>query len=399
MFKLLFENYPLFTEKRIRQRRISQELWDTLIQEWKRDPILEVSEIGKTYLQKPIHQIKYGQGPIHICAWSQMHGDEATATMAIVDLLLFLTQKEHKFAWFGENMHQKISLFILPRLNHDGANLWARETALGIDMNRDAKTLFSPEARILYDWAEKIQPTFAFNLHDQNRLYSVGNTQHQTHIALLATTGDACGTWSDSRIRAAKLANRLTRQLTEYIPHKIAKWADEYNPRAFGDTFQSLNYGSILLESGGAGWDLEKHSLRKLNTCLLLDSFHAIAEGLWQEESTESYQNLLPNERNLVDLKLRQAPLDFEGKQRADIAFNLQENLNERGEIEFSWVIEDIGDMSTYFGLTDIDASSFQKAEPILLKKEKTYTNLIFLKNNKICFSLIDYTQKINKSL
>ena len=397
MFELLYDQYHLYSEKRIRQRRISQELWDTLIQEWSGNPFLEVTEIGKTYLQKPIHQIKYGQGPIRICAWSQMHGDEATATIAIVDLLIFLTHYSRTIGLGWEKLHQKISLYIIPRLNHDGANLWTRETALGIDMNRDAQTLFSPEAQILYHWAEKIQPTFAFNLHDQNRLYSVGNTEHQTHIAFLATAGDELGTWSESRIRAAKLANRLTRQLMAYIPHKIAKWTDEYNPRAFGDTFQSLNYGLILLESGGAGWDLEKQSLRKLNTCLLLDSLYAISEGLWQEESTDSYESLLTNERNLADLKLRQAPLDPKGNHRADIILNIHEQVNEQGEIEYSWIIEEIGDMSVYFALTDIDASSFQQAKPQILKKEAIFTDLVFLENDSICFNLTDYTHKINK--
>ncbi|MHA8050372.1 M14 family zinc carboxypeptidase [Aquirufa sp. ROCK-SH2] len=397
MFNNFYQHYHSFQETRIKERRFSDETWQILLAEWKNNPLFQINEIGRTYENRAIHEIKFGIGPIKIAAWSQMHGDEATATMAIADILLFLSQKGDDFEVLRKNLHQKISLHIIPKLNADGASKWQRETALGIDMNRDAQKLHTTEARILSNWADKIKPQFAFNLHDQNRLYSAGNTKHQTHIALLATPGDKAGTWTESRIRAAKLANRLTKQLKPYLENKIAKWTDEYERRAFGDTFQSRGYGLLLIESGGAGWDLEKQSLRKLNACMLLDAFHAIAESKWEEENTELYIQLPTNEKSIVDIKITNAPITADNLQRADLVINLKEKVSKDSKIAFSWTIEDIGDMSHLYGLIEIDGSRFElgKSHKIILEGE--YNELIFTEKDKIAFKLTDYTNKINQ--
>ena len=397
MYKTIENFYDLFKETRIKERAFSYELWLNLIEEWKKSPLLSVSEIGKSYEDLPIHQVVFGIGPIHICAWSQMHGDEATATMALADIFLFLSNKSTELIKLREILHQKITLYVIPRLNADGAKRWTRETALGIDMNRDAGKLNSPEAKILHDWAHEINPLFSFNLHDQHRLYSVGNTPHQTHIALLATTGDESGTWSDSRLRAGKLANRLTKIVEKIYPNKIAKWTDEYNPRAFGDDFQAQGFGLILLESGGAEWDLEKQTLRKTNACLLLDAFYAIANEEWKIEDLSAYESLLTNERNIFDIKLINAPLRKNDTNiRADIGLNIYEEYID-GKINFMWTLEEIGDLSIYSGLTEIDANDYQLSLPIFLEKGKNYTSIEMTLDFQTIFDLTDYTNKINK--
>jgi Zinc carboxypeptidase len=397
MYKNIENSYHSFKEVRIKERTFSYELWLNLIEEWKKSPMLSVSEIGKTYEGEPIHQVVFGKGPIHICAWSQMHGDEATATMALADIFLFLSGKSHELSEFREKLHQKITLYVIPRLNADGAKRWTRETALGIDMNRDAIKKNSPEAKILNEWAQKIKPAFSFNLHDQHRLYSVGNTPHQTHIALLATTGDESGTWTDSRLRAGKLANRLAQIVEKIYPNKIAKWTDEYNQRAFGDYFQAQGFGLLLLESGGAGWDLEKQSLRKTNACLLLDAFYAIATEEWKNENLQTYESLLTNERNIFDIKLLNAPLRKNDiNVRSDIGLNICEEYA-NGKITFMWTLEEIGDLNFYTGLTEIDASNYQLSEPAFFEKGKNYTSLRMTNNGGFVFDLTHYTNKINK--
>lgn len=397
MYKTIENSYDSFKEVRIKERAFSYELWLKLINEWGKSPMLTVSEIGKTYEGKPIHEIKFGVGPIHVCAWSQMHGDEATATMALADIFLFLSKSGDDLQKLREILHQKVTLFVIPRLNADGAERWTRETALGIDMNRDAIKLYSPEAKILRNWALQIKPLFSFNLHDQHRLYSVGNTPHQTHIALLTTTGDDKGTWTESRLRAGKLANRLTKIVQGVYPNKAAKWADEYNQRAFGDYCQGQDFGLILLESGGAGWDLEKQSLRKTNACLLLDAFYAIATEEWKTEDITTYQSLLTNERNIFDIKLTNAPLSKENKlARADIGLNIVEEFI-HGKINYTWTIEEIGDLQIFNGLTEINASHFELCNHKILKKGENYDAIKMAKDEKLEFNLIEYTNKINK--
>ena len=391
MFTKAFENYESFRENRLNKRRFSASLWQELINEWSSN--FAVRELGKTEEGRPIHEVKWGEGPLQVIAWSQMHGDEATATMALADIFRLLSSSEKLATKLKQKLHQKITLRIIPRLNADGAERWQRETALGIDMNRDATKQNSVEAQILSAWADEIKPSFAFNLHDQNRLYSVGNSPEQTHIAFLATTGDDEGTWTPSRLRAGQICQRMLSCIMPIIPGKIAKWTDEYESRAFGDTFSSRGYGLVLLESGGAGWDLEKQSLRKLNACLLLDAFCAIADGSYATESITEYEALPTNERAIVDIKITDAPLN--SSVRADVLFNLVETPMTDGNIHYSWVVENIGDMSPFYGLTEIDGKDLHLSPNSSIALGENYTELVLLKDGKPSFKLSDYTHKI----
>lgn len=391
MFTKAFKHYESFRENRLNKRRFSAELWQELITEWSSH--FAIRELGKTEEGRPIHEVKWGEGPIQVIAWSQMHGDEATATMALADIFRLLSLSEGLASELKQKLHQKITLRIIPRLNADGAERWQRETALGIDMNRDATKQNSVEAQILSAWADEIKPSFAFNLHDQNRLYSVGNSPEQTHIAFLATTGNDEGTWTPSRLRAGQICNRMLSQIQSLIPGKIAKWTDEYESRAFGDTFSSRGYGLVLLESGGAGWDLEKHSLRKLNACLLIDAFCAIADESYASESIANYEALPTNERAIVDIKITDAPLS--SSVRADVLFNLVETPMTDGNIHYSWVVENIGDMSPFYGLTEIDGKDLHLSPDSSIALGENYTELVLLKDGKPSFKLSDYTHKI----
>ncbi|MCZ2481532.1 peptidase M14 [Aquirufa nivalisilvae] len=397
IFNSLIEQYESFQEKRISNRRFSEKIWNALLQEWSENSLFSTRKLGETFEGKAIQEIRFGQGPIHIAAWSQMHGDEATATMALADIFLFLSQNETSWLSFKKELHQKVSIFFIPRLNADGANRWTRETALGIDMNRDARTQNSPEAKILAQWLDEIKPLFSFNLHDQNRLYSAGKTPHQTHIALLATAGDEHGTWTASRLRAAKIANQMVRHLQPLLHEKIAKWTDEFEARAFGDYAQGKGYGLVLLESGGAGWDLEKQTLRKYNACLLLAAFYSISTESWRTEETQLYQHLPTNERQIFDILIKNAPLNQEEPiYRADIGLNIQETAQEDGSIGYAWIIEDIGDLSPWYGLTEIDGEALHLHSEKMLKKEGVYHQLVLTKNNQVAFDLHSYTLKIN---
>lgn len=391
MFAKAFEHYDTFRENRLTKRRFSTDLWQELMAEWSTNFAVRI--LGKTQEGRPIQEISWGEGRIDIIAWSQMHGDEATATLALADIFRLLSSSGDFSHEIKQKLHQKITLRIIPRLNADGAERWQRETALGIDMNRDATKQNSVEARILSVWADEIKPSFAFNLHDQNRLYSVGNGPEQTHIAFLATTGDEDGTWTTSRLRAGQICQRMLSQIQPIIPGKIAKWTDEYESRAFGDTFSSQGYGLVLLESGGAGWDLEKHSLRKLNACLIIDALCAIADGSYAAESITEYQALPTNERAIVDIKIKDAPLS--STVRADVLFNLVETPMTDGRIHYSWMVEKIGDMSPFFGLTEIDGKDLHLSPESSIALGENYTELILLKDGKTGFKLSDYTHKI----
>jgi len=395
MFDYFYDEHPNYQEPAITKRRFAATTWENLLSTWSASPHFTVSKLSETTEGRPIQEVRFGEGPIPVIAWSQMHGDEATATMALADIFRFLSLDSEVSRNIREKLHQKISLYVIPRLNADGAERWTRETALGIDMNRDAQAQNSVEARLLSSWADAKKPTFAFNLHDQNRLYSVGKSAHQTHIAFLATAGDEAGTWTPSRTRAAQLANRLTRFTQAYLPNKVAKWTDEFNPQAFGDTFQSRGYGLLLMESGGAGWDLEKQSLRRMNAAILLDALVSIADGTYVNEPIDLYTQLKTNERQLFDIKITDAALDASGKHRADIGLNLVETALPSGEIAYSWSIEEIGDLNYMHALHVCSGKNWTLGEGSTISLGANIHELVFKENETIAFDLRNFTAEI----
>ena len=66
-------------------------------------------------------------------------------------------------------------------LNPDGAERGARRNAQGIDVNRDALNLATPEGRLLKAVRDRHQPILGFNLHDQDRRTTVGDTRPAGH--------------------------------------------------------------------------------------------------------------------------------------------------------------------------------------------------------------------------
>ena len=67
----------------ITQRRIPHAEYWRVVQPMLASPRLRVEEVGRSLLGREIRSITFGNGPTTVLLWSQMHGDEATATMAL----------------------------------------------------------------------------------------------------------------------------------------------------------------------------------------------------------------------------------------------------------------------------------------------------------------------------
>ena len=75
-------------------RRVTADmLWRTL-EEPLQSPWLTVSEVGRSGQGRSLRTITFGEGPVDLLLWSQMHGDEATATRALADLVRFLAARD-----------------------------------------------------------------------------------------------------------------------------------------------------------------------------------------------------------------------------------------------------------------------------------------------------------------
>jgi murein tripeptide amidase MpaA len=82
-----------------------------------------------------------------VLLWSQMHGDESTATSALFDLFEYIRAHRQDAAVRG--ILSSLTLHVIPMLNPDGAERFQRRNVQSIDINRDALRLQTPEGRML----------------------------------------------------------------------------------------------------------------------------------------------------------------------------------------------------------------------------------------------------------
>ncbi|WP_375443317.1 M14 family zinc carboxypeptidase [uncultured Fibrella sp.] len=320
---------------------------------------LSVSPVGTSLEGRSIHQVKAGTGSIPVLLWSQMHGDEATATMAMFDIFRFLQASSDGFDEMRQTILSNTTLYFLPMLNPDGAERFQRRTSADIDMNRDALRLQSPESVLLKSLQQTLKPLVGFNLHDQNPRYSVGRSDKQAVVSFLATAYDPARSINEVRKRSMQLIVGMNRVLQRFIPGQVARYDDEFEPRAFGDNIQKWGTTLILIESGGQVGDPEKMSIRRLNFVAILTALHAIATQSYSEEKIADYQAIPENGRPLFDLLIRNATAMRNGKPYAiDLGINhVEVNTDSARAFSYRSTIEDIGDLSTFHGLTELDAT------------------------------------------
>ena len=320
---------------------------------------LSVSQIGMSLEGRSIHQIQAGTGTISVLLWSQMHGDEATATMALFDIFRFLQASGDEFDAFRQTILANTSLYFVPMLNPDGAERFQRRTSADIDMNRDALRLQSPESVLLRRLQQTLKPLVGFNLHDQGPRYSVGNTGKQAVVSFLATAYDPARSVNDVRKRSMQLIVGMNRTLQQFIPGQVCRYDDEFEPRAFGDNIQKWGTTLVLIESGGQVGDPEKMSIRRLNFVAMLTALHAIATKSYSEEKIADYQAIPENTRTLFDLLIRNATVIRKGKPYTiDLGINHHEvNTDSARAFFYRSTIDDLGDLSTFQGLTELDAT------------------------------------------
>ncbi|HSH44794.1 MAG TPA: serine hydrolase, partial [Longimicrobiales bacterium] len=251
------------------------------------DPVLERSgtltaeRIGASVEGRDIRAVSYGSGPATVLLWSQMHGNESTASMSLADIFAFLTDApEHPLA---RRIGEALTVVAVPMLNPDGAQRFRRRNAMGIDINRDARQLTTPEARALKGIRDRLEPEFGFNLHDQNVRTTVGETGRTAAIALLAPPWSASRDDDEVRERAKRVAAVVRLGVEPVVEGRVARYDDTFNPRAFGDLMQQWGTSTVLIESGGWAGDPEKQHLRLANFVGILAALDAIATGAYDD--------------------------------------------------------------------------------------------------------------------
>jgi hypothetical protein len=369
------DNYQEYQEHSIEHRRFKHSQIKKLIQALP-DSLFSVTQAGTSIEGREIYLVKVGRGNEKVLLWSQMHGNEPTATMAIFDIFNYLA---HAQDGARQQILDKLTLYFIPMLNPDGAERFQRRNAIDIDINRDALRLTSPESRVLKEMRDEINPVWGFNLHDQNQYSSAGKTPETASISFLAPAYNEEKEWNPGRTQAMQLICAMNEVLQKHLPNKIGRYSDEFEPRAFGDNIQKWGTNTILIETGGLENDPEKQFLRKLNYEALLQAFVFISDDTYRKYSLRDYNQIPFNQGVLHDLIIRNATCHISG---SDYLLDLGIRQNEvQGDNATSFYlssyIADQGDLHNFFGYKEFDAADFQiQAAKIYPKRFKDLADL-----------------------
>ncbi len=302
--------------------------------------IFEITELGSSFEGRSINAIKWGQGRTKILLWSQMHGDEATGTMALFDLFNFLQQDTELIKQIAENCE----LHIIPMVNPDGAARFTRRSAQQIDINRDFLQCLTPEAKILKAYSAKINPEFGFNLHDQITLWSVSGSLKPATLSFLSPAIDHKLSIDTAREKAMLVIADMFETLSPIIPGHIGLFDDEYEPRAFGDNFQKLGTSIILIEAGGFKEDPEKQKIRKFYFSAILKGITSIATKKYLQKNTSHYFAIPKNNKQIFHILIHGLVMDG---LTTSIGINYDEYPTNHGTATVKiYGIQDIGDLS-----------------------------------------------------
>ena len=317
--------------------------------------------VGRSVEGRDLLHLTVGRGPTHVLLWSQMHGDEPSATSALFDLLEWI--RRERGSAVVQRLEDRLTVHLVPMLNPDGAQRYTRRNAQGIDVNRDALHLQTPEGRALKALRDRVQPVLGFNLHNQNGQTSAGSPPKPATISLLAVAHDAARSDSPRRTVAKQTAALVREALEPLIPGQVGRYSDEFEVRAFGDNLGRWGTAVVLIESGPlAGADADG-ALVRLNFVALVTALDGLASGRTAAHRTAAYDTLPLNESNLLSIRIRNATIaagtgvaPFLG----DVGVNTSRSLA-RGEgprrLQVAARIADVGDLRVYGALEDIDAT------------------------------------------
>lgn len=364
----LYETYDDYKESSIGKRRIKHADIQPLIEKFKANPKFEVQKVGESIQGRDLYLISIGSGDSNIFLWSQMHGDEPTATQAIFDILNFLDAPEFKEE--KEAILSKLKLHFLPMLNPDGAEVFTRRNALGIDINRDALRLQSPEGQTLKRIRDSLDADFGFNLHDQSKYYNAERTDKPATISYLATAYNYEKDINDVRANAMKVIVFMDKIIQNYAPGQVGRYSDDFEPRAFGDNIAKWGTSLILIESGGYQGDPEKQEIRKLNYVSILSALYTIANQSYKDIPIEDYEKIPHNNRMLFDLKIENVTYELLGKDYIiDLGIiNYEVDLKGHNEFYYKSSVADQGDLSTYYAYKTFDAEGYTIVQPKVAK-------------------------------
>jgi len=323
--------------------------------------LFRMEKVGESVEGRALNLIRAGSGSFPVLLWSQMHGDEPTATAALFDIFEFL--RRHREDPTVRDILSSLTLYFLPMLNPDGAERFQRRNAQSIDINRDALRLQTPEGRTLKAVRDRFQPRIGFNLHNQAWRTSVGRPPKPASISLLSVAFDEARSASEGRTLTKKVCAVIREALEPFASGQIGRYDDEFEVRAFGDNLTLWGTPVVLIETGPWPSSEPDPALVKLNFVAILSALDALATGAVHRANTERYESLPVNESGELYVIVKNGTV-ISGAgvppYVADIgivASRRIRDVNGKREIQVVTSIDDMGDLRTLGALRTIDAT------------------------------------------
>jgi zinc carboxypeptidase len=323
-------------------------------------------KIGASLEGRSINMITTGTGPFRVLLWSQMHGDEPTATAALFDVFDYV--QRHRDDPVVQRILSSLTLYVIPMLNPDGAERYQRRNAQGIDINRDALSLQTPEGRLLKSIRDRFNPRVGFNLHNQGWNTSIGDPPKPASISLLSVAYDTSRTENAGRKLTKKLCAVIRDALEPFASGQIGRYDDEFEVRAFGDNLTLWGTPVVLIETGAFPAAEPDPALVRLNFVGILSALDALATGNVDKADPKRYDALPMNDTKEFYVLVKNATIlpgtgvkAFTG----DIGISANRRvrtIDGRRRIEIQANINDLGDLRTYGALRTIDATGIMAA-------------------------------------
>jgi hypothetical protein len=323
--------------------------------------LFAVEKIGESVEGRSINAVRVGSGATGVLLWSQMHGDEPTATSALFDVFAYI--RKHRDDPIVRRILGALTLHAVPMVNPDGAERFQRRNAQSIDVNRDALRLQTPEGRALKALRDRLNPKVGFNLHNQNWRTSVGNPPEPASISLLSVAFDEARTESAGRRLTKQICAVIRDALEPFAAGRIGRYDDEFEVRAFGDNITLWGTPVVLIETGPWPSEAPDPALVRLNFVAILSALDALASGQVERADPRRYETLPVNESRVFYVLIKNATvINGAGVPpfTADlgiVANRRVQTVDGRREIQMSLTIDDLGDLRTMGALRTIDAS------------------------------------------
>lgn len=318
----------------------------------------DLKQAGKSVKGLPIKVLTIGNGPFKILMWSQMHGNEATSTKGIMDVMYFLKANASFLAPF--------TIQLLPMLNPDGAAAYTRVNANGVDLNRDAEQQSQSETHALFEVYDAFQPDYCFNLHDQRTLFGVNGAP--CILSYLSPAADADKLITEARKQAMGIIGHMSERLQQHLPSQVGRYDDAYNPNCVGDCFQAKGTPTILFECGQSGEDYDREGTRKWFSFSVVEALQCIVNNSFKPSV---YHSIPEVEKSYSDILIHHIP--YQGTQ-ISMALNYKEKLISNS-IVFEPTLHSKGDLSRLnahkiIDLNNLDGLSLDDLDDIAFIKK-----------------------------